>query len=120
MAASDDCLCFAALHAARSGLAFATTGDVMDTKLPCDGVFVFSQVDAPETTLTAGSVFGALRGLETLSQLLERVEPPAEPPPMRPGAAAQVLIALNPEQSPGLARIPCSKWLSRMRKLRCS
>jgi hypothetical protein len=39
------------------------------------------QVDAPETMLTAESVFGALRGLETLSQLLERVEPPPEPPP---------------------------------------
>ena len=41
------------------------------------------QVDAPETTLTARSVFGALRGLETLSQLLERVEPPPDPPPSR-------------------------------------
>ena len=40
-----------------------------------------AQVDAPETTLTAESVFGALRGLETLSQLLERVEPPRQPPP---------------------------------------
>ena len=54
-------------------------------------IFVFSQVDAPQTLLVAESVFGALRGLETLSQLLERVEPPpTEPPPLRPGAAAQV------------------------------
>ncbi len=39
----------------------------------------------------AESVSGVLRGLETLSQLLERVEPPAEPPPPRPSAAVQVL-----------------------------
>lgn len=35
------------------------------------------QVEAPTTTLESKTAYGALRGLETLSQLLDRVQPPS-------------------------------------------
>ena len=43
---------------------------------------LYPQVEAPTTTLESKTAYGALRGLETLSQLLDRVQPP---PPQASG-----------------------------------
>lgn len=70
-------------------------------------------VDAPRAQLSAATVYGALRGLETLSQLVMAV--PAGPPPSR-AAAGYAALRVHVDDSPrfpfrGLMMDTARRWL---------
>lgn len=64
------------------------------------------QVDAPTTVLEAETAIGALRGLETLSQLLEGVQPPPQGPPPARHQPLPAPPAEGPNASAGAGEIP--------------